>query len=208
MDESPGKKLLEGYVGVKYDPVCLESCLPDAVASLYSLFERCGRILAGHNMAPANGGNMSVSVEGGLAVTSSGCNLGLIGPTELAWVRECSIDDRTVRYHGPEKPSSEAMMHWLIQRDFSGARAVVHAHDAVATSGQVVVGLTETPVEVPYGTVELARLAVEAFSGGADIIALKNHGYVAYGHDLDNAVATIVRKHLDLVSLSAGPDPG
>lgn len=208
MEGTPEKELLEGYVGVKYDPVCLDSRLPEPVNALHPLFEACGRRLAEHHMAPANGGNMSVQVDDGLVVTTSGCNLGHVGPTELAWVRDCSLEGRTVHYRGPEKPSSEAMMHWLIQRDFPDAHAVVHAHDEMATSGRVVVDLTETRREVPYGTVELARLAVEAFSGGALIIVLKNHGYVAYGPDLENATNVIVRKHLELASGSRAPNAG
>lgn len=194
------KELLEGYVGVKYAPVCRSEEDPEVCERLYRRFRAAGDRLAAHDMAPANGGNLSERVEGGFVVTTSGCNLGCIDPGELALVRRCSLDTEEVEYEGPVRPSSEAMLHWLLYRDLPGAGAVVHAHDEVATSGAAAHELPETAREEPYGTVALARLAAETFARGGEIIVLKNHGYVAIGSDLERALERVVAMHLALLA--------
>ncbi len=193
-------ELLEGYVGVKYTPHCLAKELPDGCAGMYAMFRQCGDKLLAHGMAPANGGNLSQRIKEGLVITSSGCNLGSIEQEELSWVESCSMEQEEVKYAGPERPSSEAMMHWLIYRDYPDAGAVVHAHDPAATSEEIMRSLRETPREEPYGTAALARLAVETFRGGDNIIVLKNHGYVAQGSNLRTATELVVNMHLQLIA--------
>lgn len=193
------KTLLDGYVGVKFTPDCRNAALPAECEALYRAFRRCGDTLLVHDMAPANGGNLSLAVPGGRVVTASGCNLGCIAPEELSLLRDCSLEEQRVSYEGPQKPSSEAMLHWLIGERFPAARAVIHAHDALATSTAVSGKLRESEREEPYGTVELARVAEATFAAGGDIIVLKNHGYVAMGADLAEATAVILRTHRALL---------
>jgi hypothetical protein len=129
------KELLEGYFGVKYRPICRDDEAGADCETLYELFRDCGRRLREHGMTPANGGNMSQKVaSGGFVITSSGCNLGEVERRELVLVEACSLERQEVEYRGGERPSSEAMLHWLIYRDFPAAGAVLHAHDEVGTS--------------------------------------------------------------------------
>lgn len=196
------RSLLEGYVGIKYRALCTEDEQPPECRELYPLFRSCGERLARHDMAPANGGNMSQRVGEGMVITTSGCNLSQIAPEEVSLVRDSSLERQEVTYCGVEEPSSEAMMHWLIYRDFPGAGAVLHAHDEAATSTAAAGQLRETPREEPYGTVALARLAVDAFHRGDELIVLKNHGYVAMADDLEAATEVVVRMHLKLLELA------
>jgi ribulose-5-phosphate 4-epimerase/fuculose-1-phosphate aldolase len=198
------KELLEGYVGVKFEPRCVGAALPPHLAGLHALFRRCGQRLARHEMTPANGGNMSHRTGEGFVITTSGCNLGQIDPDELALVRAWSLEDNHVTYEGERRPSSEALLHGLILRSFPAAGAVLHAHDP-ATGSAAAAALPETPREEPYGTVALARLAAETFAGGGEIIVLKNHGYVAIGSGLEAATELVVAMHLRL--LGAAPAP-
>ena len=193
------KTLLEGYVGVKFRAICRSAELPAACSALHDLFRNCGEELRTHQMTPANGGNLSQQVDGGFVITTSGCNLGMIEPHELALVESCDLESERVTYAGPAKPSSEAMLHWLLYRDAPSVAAIVHAHDELATSSAVAGELRETAREEPYGTVALAELAARAFAEGGDIIVLKNHGYVARGSDLRRATETVIRMHLRLV---------
>jgi ribulose-5-phosphate 4-epimerase/fuculose-1-phosphate aldolase len=194
------RQILDGYVGIKFEATCERCETPAECARLHEAFRVCGERLASHGMAPANGGNLSQAVTGGIVITTAGCNLGIIEPDELALVRGCSLDEARVRYAGVAQPSSETMMHWLIYRDFPAAGAVVHAHDDATSSLAALRSDTpETPREEPYGTVALARLAAQTFAAGGEIIVLKNHGYLATGPDLERAVETVVRKHLELV---------
>lgn len=195
------KKLLEGYVGVKFRCCCEGASMPAPCRDLYPLFRQCGDRLREHGMTPANGGNLSQRQGSAMVITTSGCNLGTVEEDELALVSACSLERQSVSYAGPNKPSSEAMLHWLIYRDFPGAGAVVHAHDELATAQDLARDLPETPREEPYGTVALARLAAEAFHRGSDIIVLRNHGYVASGPDLCQTVETVVQMHLKLMAL-------
>ena len=200
------RELLEGYIGVKYVPICRDGEAGAECEALYELFRDCGRRLSEHGMTPANGGNMSQKIpSGGFVITTSGCNLGEVEPCELAVVESCSLEHQEVDYRGPEKPSSEAMLHWLIYRDYPSAGAVLHAHDEVGTSVGAAAGLPETPAEEPYGTVALARLAAETFARASDIIVLKNHGYVAIGDDLAEATDRVVAMHLKLAAGSNTP---
>jgi ribulose-5-phosphate 4-epimerase/fuculose-1-phosphate aldolase len=194
------KQLLEGYVGVKFRPICSDGARPAACARLHETFRRCGELLLHHDMAPANGGNLSQRAAEGFVVTTSGCNLGLIEPEELSLVQGCSLEEEWVRYAGTNPPSSEAMMHWLIYQDFPAAGAVVHAHDEQGTATLAARQLPETPREEPYGTVALARLAARTFAAGGEIIVLKNHGYLAAGPDIERAVQTVVHMHLELLA--------
>ena len=196
------KELLDGYVGVKFDAVCAAVSLPAEGRASYPMFRACGDLLCDHGMTPANGGNLSQRVGAGhqLVITTSGCNLGSVDERELALVQECSLEHERVTYQGAAVPSSEAMLHWLIYRDIPEARAVVHAHDELATSSAAASRLRSTPREEPYGTVALARLAVETFTRGGRIIVLKNHGYVAFDpEDLTGATDTVVQMHLELM---------
>jgi len=193
------KELLSGYVGVKYTAVRACRDRPLNCSELYELFKRCGDRLREHDMAPANGGNLSQRCGNGMVITASGCNLGCIESEELTLVTSCSLEQGLVTYEGPVEPSSEAMMHWLLYQGSAAAGAVVHAHDGLATSSAAAKTLTETPREEPYGTVALAKLAAATFARGGEIIVLKNHGYVARGRDLDDAVATVIRMHLKLM---------
>ena len=144
----------------------------------------------------------------GFVVTTSGCNLGILEPDELAYILDCSLEKEEVRYLGPGKPSSEAILHHLIYLEREDAGAVIHAHDPVATADIIAGELLETAREEPYGTVALASLARETFSRDQEIIVLKNHGYVAIGPDLNEATRIVVDMHIHLMKKSRQGKPG
>ena len=60
--------------------------------------------------------------------------------------------------------------------------------------------LPETQHEEPYGTVALARQAIEAFAQADDIIVLVNHGYVCVGPSLEAVIERLVATHLRLLA--------
>ncbi len=202
MNEPP-KRLLNGYVGVKFEALQRSAELPREIAGLYQVFRRIGERLKLHDMAPANAGNISVRYGDGLVITTSGCNLGSIEKDEIVFVIRCEVETGQVFYRGPIKPSSESIMHWLIYGDRIEAKAIIHAHDQFATRPEVLAGeIAQTEREEPYGTMELARMAIETFQRGESIIVLKNHGYVTFGSDLDQACDLVVDTHLSLLHRS------
>ncbi len=190
------KQILEGYIGVKFEAHCVQSTVPESVAELYETFRSSGERLDRYGMAPANGGNMSLRLEDGFVVTASGTNLGIIEPEELIWVQKCDVDNKSVHYRGSIKPSSETILHYLVLEARTEAGAVVHAHDPKVTSEAIASDdLTETVREEPYGTIELANLAIEAFGRNEDIIVLRNHGYVCAGGNMVEVVDSIIATH-------------
>ena len=130
----------------------------------------------------------------------SGSNLGNFEENELIFVKKCRVEDELVLYHGPIKPSSESIMHWLIYKKRPEAAAVIHAHDEFATCSELLVGeIEESNREEPYGSVEIANMAIEMFSRAEKIFVLKNHGYIAVGPDLDSTSDLVVDTHLRLL---------
>jgi L-fuculose-phosphate aldolase len=194
------KHLLDGYVGVKFRTIKRSDRLPSEAADLYVVFKRtCDRLKA-HDMTSANAGNVSVRFGEGFFISASGSNLGCIEKNELALVERCDVKAERVLYHGTLEPSSESIMHWLIYRDRPEAHAIIHAHDEYATRPELLAGkVEESEREEPYGTIELARMAIATFGRAERIIVLKNHGYVAIGPDLDRTCDLVVDTHLKLL---------
>ena len=192
------KELMEDYVGVKFETLRLGSEIRPDLKDVFLHFSRNGQRLRRFGMTPKNAGNMSVKVADGMVITASGTNLGSIEDTEIVYVQRCSVEDRMVEYVGPNLPSSETFLHFLVYRSRPEARAIVHAHDP-ATSALEEHHVKETAREEPYGTLELARIACETFSKKERIIVLKNHGYVAIGDTLTQAVDRIIDVHVRLI---------
>jgi L-fuculose-phosphate aldolase len=193
------RRTLPGYEGVKFRAVLHGGAAPSECRDLYPRIREQGRRLGGHGMTPANGGNMSVRLARGFAITSSGCNLDRISPDDLVWVHRCDVDREEVHYSGRRLPSSESILHDVIYRARGKIGSVVHAHDALATSTSLAGLVPETAREEPYGTIALARIAVETFRRDRRIIVLRNHGYVAIGASIEAAVDTIVAMHFRLL---------
>jgi len=197
------KELMDGYVGVKFKAVVARGvALPQGFSDLFPEFKHDAEILKQHGMTPKNGGNMSRRFAQGFVLTTSGCNLGVMEPDELVYVVDCSLESEEVRYAGPREPSSEAILHHLSSQDRPDAGAVMHAHDPVATAEIIAGEVPETRKEEPYGTLALARMAMETFAKERRIIVLKNHGYVAIGTNLQEATRIIVDTHLRLLEKS------
>jgi L-fuculose-phosphate aldolase len=191
------KELMDGYVGVKFKTILLDSEVTFNTDDIYPLFQKNCSLLKQHGMTHQNAGNISIRHNGGLIITTSGSNLGSIERDEIANVRKCSIEDSVVEYMGPNLPSSETFMHSMIYQCSPDMNAIVHAHDP-QTLTRAAAGLDTTEEEVPYGTIELARMACDTFLKADNIIVLKNHGYVAVGLDLNEAVDLVISTHLKI----------
>jgi len=195
------KSLLNGYIGVKFKAVCLDKRLPQQCETYISSFKENGKRLLHYNMAPANGGNMSTGYKQGFLVTASGCNLGCIEDDEIIFVEDFSIENKRVKYRGSRPPSSETFLHGLLYQKKQDIISIIHAHDVMATSMNLSGIIHETEREEPYGTVELARLCLQTFGKGSDIIVLKNHGYAAVGYSLSQVTDIIINMHNHLIEL-------
>jgi ribulose-5-phosphate 4-epimerase/fuculose-1-phosphate aldolase len=191
------KEIMDGYIGVKFEAILLDSEVTFNTDDIYPLFQKNCSLLKRHGMTHQNAGNISIRHNGGLIITTSGSNLGSIERDEIVDARKCSIEDSVVEYMGPNVPSSEAFMHSMIFQCSPNMNAVVHVHDP-QTLTRAAAEIDTTEKEVPYGTIELARMACDTFLKADKIIVLKNHGYVAVGIDLNEAVDLVISTHLKI----------
>ena len=111
------KSVLDGYIGIKFNAVCIEERLPHPCKEFIPSFKENGKRLLDYNMAPANGGNMSAGFQQGFVITASACNLGCIDDDEIVYVEEFSIENKLVKYRGSRPPSSETFLHGLLYRE-------------------------------------------------------------------------------------------
>lgn len=190
-------ELMDGYVGVKFKTLLLNSEIGFNIEDVFACFQKNCRLLKRHGMTPQNAGNISVRHNKGFIITTSGSNLGSLQRDEIVYVRKCVIEDGIVEYMGPNLPSSETFMHSMIFQCKPAVQAIVHVHDP-ETMNRATMQLEATEKEVPYGTLALARMACDTFLKSDNIIVLKNHGYVAVGEDLNVAVDLVISAHLKI----------
>lgn len=90
---------------------------PDRAAALVAVVRR----LHARGLAPGTGGNMSVAAAGGVIITASGVDKGLLTVDDLV-----EVDAGGHQRSGRGKPSAETALHLaLVAR---GAGAVLHVH--------------------------------------------------------------------------------
>ncbi len=147
------------------------------------------------------GGNASIRIEGSeeVLITPSG----LYKP-ELKTEDIVKIDLSGNTLEGIFKPSIEWYFHTAIYRNRQDVNAVIHTHSPVTTglalagkklepiTLEAAVMLADVPIlEFRYpGTKELGDLVGENILGHRAVI-LQNHGVVAVGYDLIEAITTI-----------------
>ncbi|MFB6110163.1 MAG: class II aldolase/adducin family protein [Halodesulfurarchaeum sp.] len=152
-------------------------------------------------MTPGRTGNLSARSGDLMAITPSGVPYGEIDP---AAVPVLTLDGEPVA--GDLAPSSETPMHRGIYRSLD-VEAIAHVHSPWATTLAVLgeelppvhymVAAASGPVPVapyePFGTAELAEAAVSSMeSAGTTACLLANHGLVAGGEDVTDAIETAV----------------
>ena len=152
------------------------------------------RRLASLGLTLGTAGNVSMRAGERLLVTPTGAVL------ERARADEVSVLELDGTPLDGPPPTSELALHVRAHRQF-GPGAVVHAHAPVATAlGCVLDELPAVhyqmvelggPVRVAryetFGTEELADVTVEAMRGRRAVL-MANHGTLALGDDLDQAV--------------------
>jgi L-fuculose-phosphate aldolase len=156
-----------------------------------------GQRLASEGLVHGTAGNISERVDDFVAVTATGANFGSLTAEQVVVV---DLDGDQVE--GDLVPTSEIALHLGIYQHYD-AGAVVHTHAPFATAVACVLE-DELPVVhyqllalggpvriAPYatfGTRELADRTVAALEGRTAAL-MANHGAIAYGPNLDAAVA-------------------
>ncbi len=157
------------------------------------------RHLAAEGLLVGTAGNVSARADDGLvAVTATGVVLAGCRPEDVVLV-----DAAGEVVEGDLAPTSEVGLHLGVLADRPEAGAVVHTHAPWSTAVACVDGLTELPVlhyqqlllggavpVAPYATFGSPELAahVRAALDGRQVALMANHGSVALGASLDQAV--------------------
>lgn len=169
-----------------------------------------------------SGGNVSVRIDGeeSMAITPSGVKYQDMSDGDIMI---SGFDLSVVEGKRRLKPSMESGMHSIIYRKRPDVGAVVHTHQTHASVFAVLnmpipalfdeVALALGPLIdiVPYafsGTVELARNMESKLSNHANAYIIQNHGIVALGKTLDQAIlhAELLEKtaQVYLLALASG----
>jgi len=142
-------------------------------------------------------GNVGLRTDGGLLITPMGINYEALKPAHMVWLDSKGVAD------GTYLPSSEWQFHLHILAARPEINAVVHTHSMFATA-LACQGLGIPPFHymvalagggdircaphATFGTQALARHAVKALKDRRACL-LANHGIIALGEDMDEAVA-------------------
>ncbi|MFT4725802.1 MAG: L-fuculose-phosphate aldolase [Granulosicoccus sp.] len=144
-------------------------------------------------------GNISARHKGSMLITPSGIPYEKLVPKDIA---KLSLDNDDIDWDGPYKPSSEWHFHKAILQNKPELDAVVHTHSTFAT----VVSIARDNIPAchymiaafggnsvrcadyeTFGTPELSASITKAMVDRSACL-LANHGMIAAGKDLDNAM--------------------
>jgi L-fuculose-phosphate aldolase len=153
------------------------------------------RRLAAEGLVVGTAGNVSARAGEEVAISPTGAALGAVSPQQISVV---DLDGRMVA--GDLEPTSELGLHLGVYRRYA-AGAVVHTHAPMATALSCVLdevpclhyqmlllgGSVRVARYATFGTPELAEEVVEALEGRTAAL-MANHGAIAYGQDIDQAV--------------------
>ncbi|MEM0475841.1 MAG: class II aldolase/adducin family protein [Candidatus Norongarragalinales archaeon] len=192
--------LVEGF-GVKFT-VVLRGPAPASVANDARSCELCAWSLRFHDLGLrpdyrkadgglASAGNLSYRLRSGVdsfVITPSTTPAVGLSPRELVLVDKVDEARRVVYARGAAgfKPSSEALMHHAVYAARRDVNAVFHGHSDEIVKQADTLGFVQTRRFHDYGTLELAREAVETL-GARDFIVLKNHGFLSVGATMREA---------------------
>lgn len=167
-------------------------------------------------------GNISARSGERMLITPTAIPYETMKPSMLA---AFAIDGDYGAYEGPRLPSTEWRFHLDIMIERPEVGAIVHTHSTFATvlaiarrpipaCHYMVAAFGGTDIHVAdyatYGTKELAENAVKALRGRTGCL-LANHGMIALGRDLDEAMwravelETIAKQYYHALLLPAGP---
>ncbi|MFI0218937.1 class II aldolase/adducin family protein [Streptomyces lydicus] len=168
---------------------------PDQLAAAWSELVDTARRTVADGLVVGTSGNVSRRLKDLVLVTPSGVPYDRLGPGDLT-----AVDLNGAQIIGSLRPTSELPMHLAVYRS-TPATAVVHTHAPYATAVSTLVAELPPvhymaaalggPVRVApyalYGSDELAAHMVEALRDRTGAL-LQNHGTVAYGDSLDQAL--------------------
>lgn len=155
-----------------------------------------------YNLVKMSGGNVSLRMPDGLIlVTPSAMDYNTMLPEDIVIV---DINGNVV--DGIRRPSSDLKAILYILKNMPSVNAVIHTHQPKATAFSLVEDvlpvITTTMVDEVKAEVQVAPFTISSdegmgiqtvkYAGKALCVILKNHGIMAYGKSLEQALSAAV----------------
>jgi len=182
-------------VKVKYDSknVPIDELFKKLVSVHYFEFRKVGRELSDTDLTHGSAGCLSMRVNGGTLVTSSGSQIGSLSEDELSLVKK--VENGKIIWQGKRLPSSESPILIELYKRFPKVDAIIHSHCP---------RITYDPKMQKYCTQEYIRYGVfgevdkvsEIIERNNGFAILRYHGEIISGKSLDKA-ASKLRKRLE-----------
>jgi len=146
-------------------------------------------------------GNLSFRSEEGFVITASGLkSKENLSNDCFVYVKSYDEQSNTVYIEGKRRPSSEAVMHFLIYKAREEINAIFHGHHDAIIANAEKLKLPITEREHEAGSIELADEVLRAL-GDKNLIVIKNHGFISLGKTMKEA------GELALATLKRSKDP-
>ena len=195
---------MEEYKGIKFKTKKLaDSFTSDArLAKLNYWINIFGELgLAPIHTSGAYGNHSYRADDDSFIITRTGMKPRLqLSETDYCLVR---YDEETHHFlvKGRHAPSSECFLHSMLYAKFPQIEVIMHGHSSLLNVHAAKLGIPTTPLELPYGTEELAQAAVNICSPLNSFFIMKNHGFVATGNDIDTTAKMIVKHYARLLTI-------
>lgn len=155
-----------------------------------------------YNLVKMSGGNVSLRLEdGNVIVTPSAMNYDTMVPEDIV-----VLDINGNIIEGKRRPTSDLSAILYILQNMSWVNAVIHTHQAKAIAfslvGDLLPVISSTMVDEIKDAVQVAPFTISSdigmgietvkHAGKSLCVILKNHGAMAYGKNLDQALSAAV----------------
>jgi ribulose-5-phosphate 4-epimerase/fuculose-1-phosphate aldolase len=144
-------------------------------------------------------GNVSARLDASSFVVSGTQTSTIARASAAHFVRIDSwdVDQNRVASRGLLEPSSETMPHAMIYELSSATECVLHVHSPKIWSNWRALKLAATPVEIDYGTPEMAEAVARLYAdgdlvGGAFVMLGHEDGVVVFDRTVDAAGKRVV----------------
>lgn len=176
------------------------------------------RTMEKYDLVKMSGGNVSFRTEGGLIlVTPSAMSYNTMVPEDIV-----IVDKEGNVVEGNRRPSSDLKALLYIFNNMPKVNAIIHTHQPMATAvsliSDVLPVITTTMVDEVKAEVNVAPFTISSdegmgiqtvkYAGDSLCVILKNHGVMAYGNSLGQALSAAIyleeTSHIYLNALSTG----
>lgn len=185
--------IIHDFERIRYEPIeikdtGLSQSLENYRKQYFPKMREIGQKLEDMKLNGGTAGCMSVRLEKGFLITTSGSKLGTLVENDLSWVLECDEKQNKVWWCGEKRPSSETPLHYVLYRGRDDAQAVLHSHCPQITYSEPYKKYRSQQY-YSYGTFEFGQNILHEMIGEKkNFIIAKDHGQIVVGNNLNKTI--------------------